>query len=41
MPTAARDRLGRTDALFTGELNARKSAQTELDWLTDRWSLPV
>jgi hypothetical protein len=32
--------LTKTDKLFTGEQKARKSAQTDLDWLTDRWNIP-
>ena len=32
--------LSKTDALFTGEDNARKAAQTDLEWLTDRWNIP-
>ncbi len=32
--------LTKTDALFTGEHSARNAAQTDLEWLTDRWNIP-
>jgi hypothetical protein len=32
--------LTKTDALFTGELSVRQAAQTDLEWLTDRWNIP-
>ncbi len=31
--------LTKTDALFTGEQTARQAAQTDLEWLTDRWNI--
>jgi hypothetical protein len=31
--------LTKTDALFTGEDNARKAAQTDLEWLTGHWDI--